>query len=68
MSFIGELFGAGKSPPVAPAPPVPTLADVDPAVLEERRKRGNAGRASTILAGEDNSTTGSSQILLGQGY
>lgn len=48
---LGGLFGGQSAPSLPPAPSAPTGKDpaVQAAEDEERRKRANSGRASTLL-------------------
>ena len=71
VKSFGKLFGGGDLPTPAAAPATPGIGDdaVQRAAEEEARKRGNAGRASTIFAGssDSNTPTGASRIFLGAG-
>lgn len=62
----GNVMGAlGMAPPKMPEmPEMPDYAAIEAASAEELRKREAAkrGRASTILAGGNNSTLGTSNI------
>jgi hypothetical protein len=63
------LFGGGsKTPAPAPASAAPTIDNraVQSAADEEARKRANAGRASTVLAGEE-AAPSAQRVLLGAG-
>lgn len=68
---ITKILGGGDLPTPAAAPAAPTLSDdvAQRAAEEEARKRGNAGRASTIFAGSSDTgtPTGASRLFLGAG-
>lgn len=70
-SMLG-LHKEKKSDPAPSAPSAPGAGDaaVQAAAEEERRKRGNAGRASTIIAGDDvlgqTGSTSARKTLMGQ--
>lgn len=69
---MGMLMGAPSAPAPQPPPPAPVddsaaLAKQN-AAAEEQRKRGNSGRAATILTsplGDTSSAPSASKTLLG---
>lgn len=65
--FGGLLGGSTPTPQVAPATPTMGSDAVQRAAEEEARRRSNAGRASTIFAGETDTAPAASKIFLGAG-